>query len=103
MFSIDFVLCVEVDDVMKVCWNYDGIYKVSVYIVDVFFFVIKNFILDKVVLLYGVFVYGFNEVFYYNFMLLFYVSKEFCSLVLGEERLVVLVIFYLNEEGIEVV
>lgn len=85
VFSVDFVLCVEVDDVLSVCWEIDGMYKVGVYIIDVSFFVVKNFNLDKVVFLYGIFVYGSFEVFYYNVMLFFYVSIELCSLFFDEE------------------
>lgn len=102
VFSVDFVLCVEVDDVLSVCWEIDGMYKVGVYIIDVSFFVVKNFNLDKVVFLYGIFVYGSFEVFYYNVMLFFYVSIELCSLFFDEEWLVILIMFYLNEDGIEV-
>ena len=101
VFSIDPASCVEVDDAMKVCRNHDGTYKVSVHIADVSFFVTKNSTLDRAALSHGASVYGSNEVSYYNPMLPSYVSKELCSLVPGEERLAVSVIFHLNEEGIE--
>ena len=102
VFSIDPASCVEVDDAMKVCRNHDGTYKVSVHIADVSFFVTKNSTLDKAALSHGASVYGSNEVSYYNPLLPSYVSKELCSLVPGEERLAVSVIFHLNEEGVEV-
>ena len=102
VFSIDPASCVEVDDAMSVCWKRDGTYKVGVHIADVSFFVAKNSNLDKVALSHGSSVYGTSEVSYHNPMLPSYVSKQLCSLVPGEERLAISVIFHLNEDGIEV-
>lgn len=101
VFSVDFDFCVEVDDVLSVYCEFDGIYKVVVYIVDVLFFLFKNFDLDKVVFFWVVFVYGSIEVFYYNFMFLFYLGKEFCSIFFDKEKLVVFVVFYVNDDGVQ--
>ena len=102
VFSIDPASCVEVDDALSVCWETDGTYKVGVHITDASFFVAKNSNLDKAALSHGTSVYGSPEVSYHNPMLPSYVSTELCSLLPDEERLVISIMFHLNEDGTEV-
>ena len=102
VFSIDSATCVEVDDALSVCWEYDGTYKVGVHIADVSFFVAKDSNLDRAAFSHGSSVYGSTEVSYHNPMLPSYVGTELCSLVPNADKLAVSVIFHLNEDGLEV-
>lgn len=102
VFSIDAASCLEIDDALSVCWEYDGTYKVGVHIADVSFFVAKDSNLDKAAFSHVASVYGSTEASYHNPMLPPYVGTQLCSLLPNEEKLAVSVIFHLNEDGVEV-
>lgn len=102
VFSVDSASCVEVDDALSVCWEHDGTYKVGVHIADVSFFVAKNSLLDKAAMFHGASLYGGTERGFHSPMLPSRVGTELCSLLPGEEKLALSVVFHLNEDGLEV-
>ncbi|KAF6762266.1 SSD1 protein [Ephemerocybe angulata] len=96
VFTIDPETAKDLDDALSVKTNEDGTYEIGVHIADVAFFVKPNTALDRDARKRATSVYLIQRCVP---MLPPTLSEQLCSLVPGEDRLAVSVIFTFNREG----